>query len=78
MQEPLLFYACVFAGLRFRRSAQAHEAARTAVRALLDRHLIGAALLHSVEQRLQALAEAREVILCSLPSLFRKMHWQAL
>ncbi|KAK9914986.1 hypothetical protein WJX75_003356 [Coccomyxa subellipsoidea] len=53
-EEPLLFYACVFNELPFRRSAQSHAATRAAVQCHLDRHLIASALLQKppVEERL--------------------------
>jgi hypothetical protein len=59
-QEPLLFYACGFEGLQFRRSARAHEATRATVRAQLNRHLLMTALLQSIMHRLDA--QAGEVV----------------
>ena len=56
-QEPLLFYACVFDSLQFRRSAQSHAATQAAVQSQLDRHLISTALLHTVSEHLAVQAE---------------------
>ncbi|CAL8468632.1 g8172 [Coccomyxa elongata] len=56
-EEPLLFYACVFDSLCFRRSAQSHAATRAAVQSQLDRHLISTALLHTVSEHLAVQAE---------------------
>lgn len=58
LQEPLLFYACIFRDLHFRRSAQSHAATRAAVQRQLDCHLISLALLHTVSERLAAQAES--------------------
>lgn len=57
LQEPLLFYACVFNELPFRRSAQSHAATRAAVQCHLDRHLIASALLQSVSDHLASQAQ---------------------
>ena len=66
-QEPLLFYACAFQGLRFRCSAQAHGAARAAVQASLDRHLVAAALLQTTVQRLDDHVQSGQVSGCCTP-----------
>ncbi|KAG2446693.1 hypothetical protein HYH02_008259 [Chlamydomonas schloesseri] len=51
-EEPLLLYACGFAGLQFRRTHAAVEANLVDVASLLHRHLIGAALTAACHSRL--------------------------
>ena len=62
MQEPLLFFACNFDGLQFRRSARTHNATRVVMQEHLNRHLVASALLQAAVQRLDAQAAAGEVV----------------
>lgn len=61
LQVPLLFYACAFEDLKFRRSAHSHAMTCAAVQKHLERHLVSVALLQSVSERLASQAES-EVI----------------
>ena len=45
VQEPLLFYRCVFDGLEWQRSMYGHVAIRTVLKGFLDNHLTAAAQL---------------------------------
>lgn len=58
MQEPLLFSACVFNDLAFRRSAQSHAATQAVVQSHVNRHLIALALLQTVSDHLASQARS--------------------
>ena len=45
VQEPLLFYRCVFDGLEWQRSIYGHAAVRAVLQGFLDSHLTSAAQL---------------------------------
>lgn len=58
LQVPLLFYACAFEGLTFRRSAHSHAVTCTAVQKHLEHHVVSVAVLQSVSERLAGQAES--------------------
>ena len=62
VQEPLLFYRCVFDGLEWQRSMYGHVATRAVLQGFLDSHLTSAAQL--LVQSLCSLGASPSLAVC--------------
>ena len=53
-QEPLLFYACHYDGLHFRRAAQSHTATQLAIQRRIQRQLLSLGILVAMAEQLDS------------------------
>ncbi|KAK9829892.1 hypothetical protein WJX72_008507 [[Myrmecia] bisecta] len=77
-EEPLLFYACGFKDLHFRRSAQSNAATAEVVSGMLQKHLVALGLLTNVAARLKAQAADVHGMVQAKPSKHVKLLKRAM